>query len=43
MPVAASIDVRQAAAELASRGHQAGMREEIALSLLRAALVALRA
>ena len=43
MPVAASIDVRQAAAELASRAHQAGMSEETALSLLRAALVALRA
>jgi GntR family transcriptional regulator len=42
MPVAASIDVRQAAAELASRAHQAGMSEETALSLLRAALVALR-
>ena len=43
MPVAASIDVRQAAAELASRARQAGMSEETALSLLRAALVALRA
>jgi GntR family transcriptional regulator len=43
MPVAASIDVRQAAAELASQAHQAGMSEETALSLLRAALVALRA
>jgi GntR family transcriptional regulator len=43
MPVAASSDVRQAAAELASRAHQAGMSEETALSLLRAALVALRA
>jgi GntR family transcriptional regulator len=43
MPIAASIDVRQAAAELASRAHQAGMSEETALSLLRAALVALRA
>jgi GntR family transcriptional regulator len=43
MPVAASIDVRRAAAELASRAHQAGMSEETALSLLRAALVALRA
>jgi GntR family transcriptional regulator len=43
MPVAASSDVRQAAAELASRAHQAGMSEETALSLVRAALVALRA
>jgi GntR family transcriptional regulator len=43
MPAAASSDVRQAAAELASRAHQAGMSEETALSLLRAALVALRA
>ncbi|GAA4757476.1 GntR family transcriptional regulator [Modestobacter marinus] len=36
-------DVRQAAAELASRAHRAGLSEETALSLLRAALVALRA
>ncbi len=43
IPVATAIDVRQAAAELASRAHQAGMSEETALSLLRAALVALRA
>lgn len=43
MPMAASIDVRQAAAELASQAHQAGMSEETALSLLRAAFVALRA
>ncbi len=43
MPAAAAINVRQAAAELASRAHQAGMSDETALSLLRAALVALRA
>lgn len=43
MSVAASIDVRQAAAELADRAHRAGLSEETALSLLRAALVALRA
>jgi GntR family transcriptional regulator len=43
MPAAASTAVRQAAAELASQAHRAGMSEETALSLLRAALVALRA
>ncbi|TFV52100.1 MULTISPECIES: GntR family transcriptional regulator [Geodermatophilaceae] len=43
VPAADAGDVRQAAAELASRAHRAGMSEETALSLLRAALVALRA
>jgi len=42
-PVAASGDVRRAAAELARQVQQAGMSEETALSLLRAALLALRA
>lgn len=43
VPTADAGDVRQAAAELASRAHQAGLSEETALSLLRAALVALSA
>lgn len=43
VPAADAVEVRQAAAELASRAHRAGLSEETALSLLRAALVALRA
>lgn len=40
VPAAAASDVRQTAPELVSRAHQAGISEDTALSLLRAALVA---
>ncbi|WP_254780981.1 GntR family transcriptional regulator [Modestobacter sp. DSM 44400] len=42
-PATASVDVRQAATELATRARRAGMSEETTISLLRAALVAVRA